>query len=162
MTAFQGITQPIRLDSSAQRMLGKHLLTCYPQEACGILLGTAAAGGMHIKDYIPMHNVAPDPLHAFVPDPQQWIKALYNKPAPIGLFHSHPHTAPWPSSADLRGLCALGPEFKVYLIGAPGPDVSDGKALPVLRGFHIKRQIDPSGKTLSSRLQHAPLYVLLK
>jgi proteasome lid subunit RPN8/RPN11 len=158
MTAYQGKTQPIRLDSSVQLMLGKHLLTCYPYEACGVLLGAAAAGGMHIKDYVPMSNVAPDPLHAFVPDPREWVKALYNEPAPVGLFHSHPHSTPWPSPSDFKGLSALGPEFKVYLIGSPGTDKNEEITL---RGFHIDRLPDPSG-TAGYRLLHAPLYALLK
>lgn len=161
MTAFQGITPPIRLDSSVQRLLGKHLLSCYPHEACGILLGAAAAGGMHIKEYIPMRNVAPDPLHAFVPDPQDWVRALYRVPAPIGLFHSHPHSAPWPSSADIQGLRSLGSEFKVYLIGSPGTSGICGQVQPDLKGFHISHQPEPSGQPVSY-LKHAPLYVLLK
>lgn len=158
MTAHQGATQPIRLNATVQHMLGKHMLTCYPQEACGILLGTAAAGGMQIDSYVPMSNVAPDPLHAFVPDPREWVRTLYNETALIGLFHSHPHTAPWPSAADIKGLPALGPEFQVYLIGSPGADPSKA---PDWRGFYIVRQPDSEGK-LTYQLQQAPLYDLLK
>jgi proteasome lid subunit RPN8/RPN11 len=158
MTAHHGATQPIRLDISVQRLLGKHLLTSYPQEACGILLGAAAAGGMLINSYVPVSNVAPDPLHAFVPDPGEWVHILYNEPDLIGLFHSHPNTAPWPSPADLKGLPALGPEFRVYLIGAPG---SDSSKSPEFNGFHIVRGMDPVGRTTHQLLQ-APLYDLLK
>lgn len=158
MTAYQGTTPPIRLDSSVQHMLGKHLLTCFPHEACGLLLGTAAAGGMLISSYVPMSNVAPDPLHTFVPEPREWVKALYSDPAPIGLFHSHPSSPPWPSAADLLGLTSLGPQFKVYLIGSPG---NDGDDLPVLNGFIIDRQPGPDGKR-SPQLLPAPLYALLK
>jgi proteasome lid subunit RPN8/RPN11 len=135
-------------------MLGKHLLSCYPQEACGVLLGAAAAGGMCIDSYVPIRNVAPDPLHSFVPEPGEWIRALYREPAPVGLFHSHPHSAPLPSLADLDGLSALGPEFKVYLIGSPG----NGKTSePVLNGFLIQRQESSCGSVQTHTLQHAPL-----
>lgn len=157
MTAYPGSIPPIRLDSSVQLMLGKHLLTCFPHEACGLLLGAAAAGGMLISSYVPLSNVAPDPLHTFVPEPQEWVRALYSDPAPIGLFHSHPSSSPWPSAADLQGLTSLGPHFKVYLIGSPG-QVDD---LPVLNGFIIDRQLGNDGK-LSRQLLHAPLYALLK
>ncbi|MNC46869.1 hypothetical protein D3C75_959020 [compost metagenome] len=128
------------------------MLTCYPHEACGVLLGAAAAGGMHIDRYLPMRNVAPDPLHAFVPDPKDWVAALYLEPAPVGLFHSHPHTAPWPSGADIQGLSSLGSQFQVYLIGSPG--LSHGA--PWLNGFLIDRQPDTSGK-LSYKLLHSTL-----
>lgn len=153
MTAFQGIPQSIRLSSSVQRMLGKHLLSCYPQEACGILLGAAAAGGMCIDSYVPIRNVAPDPLHSFVPEPAEWIRALYREPALVGLFHSHPHSAPWPSLADLEGLPSLGPEFKIYLIGSPG---SSDSIEPELNGFLIQRQ-ENSGSAQTHTLQHVAL-----
>ncbi|MNI20267.1 CysO-cysteine peptidase [compost metagenome] len=152
MTAFQGNLQPIKLDASVQQALGKHMLTCYPHEACGVLLGAAAAGGMHIDRYLPMRNVAPDPLHAFVPDPQEWVAALYLTPAPVGIFHSHPHTEPWPSSADIRGLSSLGAGFQVYLIGSPGLSSNP----PRLNGFLIDRQPDSTGKP-SYKLLHSTL-----
>ncbi|WP_410511803.1 M67 family metallopeptidase [Paenibacillus sp. BR2-3] len=157
MTAFQGNIQPIGLKPSVQQALGEHLLSCYPREACGILLGAAAAGGMRINTYVPIRNVAPDPLHAFTPHPEDWVKALYLEPAPIGLFHSHPHSAPTPSLSDLRGLPALGPEFHVYLIGAPGTDTN----IPLLNGYYIDRKRDAGGK-LSLHLLQAPVYALLK
>ncbi|MGN7760645.1 Mov34/MPN/PAD-1 family protein [Paenibacillus sp. 22594] len=150
MTAFQGNIQPIKLNTSVQQALGKHLLSCYPHEACGVLLGTAAAGGMRIDRYLPLRNVAPDPLHTFVPDPKEWIRALYHEQAPVGLFHSHPHTAPWPSSADIQGLPSLGPEFQIYLIGSPGPKSGEPMCL---YGFQILRQPDPSGQLIHKLLQ---------
>lgn len=158
MTAFQGTTPPVWLDPSVQLMLGKHLLSCLPHEACGILLGTAAAGGILISSYVPLSNVAPDPLHAFEPDPREWVKALYSDPAPIGLFHSHPISPPLPSAADMQGLKALGPEFKVYLIGSPG---TDSGLLPVLNGFIISRESSTEGKT-AVQLLPATLQALLK
>lgn len=158
MTANQGVHLSIELNSSVQEILGKHLLTCYPHEACGILLGAAAAGGMRIDNYLPMRNVAPDPLHAFIPDPAEWVKALYMNPPPIGLFHSHPSSAPWPSTSDLNGLPSLPGSFQVYLIGSPGiPDSSP----PVFNGFYISRKSNAKGK-IECSLQQATLYALLK
>ena len=142
MTTSQGKLQPIRLKYSVRQALGKHLLSCYPHEACGILLGVAAAGGMHIDTYVPMRNVAPDPLHTFTPDPKMWIHALFHEARLIGLFHSHPNAPPVPSVHDLDGLFALGPEFKVYLISSPGPEEYYS---PVINGYYIEQFIDLSG-----------------
>ncbi|ULO05696.1 M67 family metallopeptidase [Paenibacillus sp. 19GGS1-52] len=158
MTAIQGDIQPIRLKPSVQQALGKHLLSCYPHEACGVLLGAAAAGGMLIDTYVPISNVAPDPLHAFVPHPSEWIKALYNVPSPIGLFHSHPHSTPLPSAADLSGLTALGAEFQIYVIGSPGQGDNN---VPYFGGYYIDRQLVIDGRS-SPRLIQAPIYALLK
>ncbi|WP_025697392.1 Mov34/MPN/PAD-1 family protein, partial [Paenibacillus forsythiae] len=138
--------------------LGKHLASVLPHEACGVLLGAAAAGGMRIDTYVPMRNVAPDPLHAFVPHPADWISALYLSPPPVGLFHSHPRAAPQPSSSDLRGLTGLGDHFAVYLIGAPGAE----PASPLLlNGYGIQRTRTEEG-VLSVSLIQANLQVLLK
>ncbi|MEK3740131.1 MULTISPECIES: M67 family metallopeptidase [Paenibacillus] len=158
MAAFQGNVQPIRLKYSVQQALGKHLLSCYPHEACGVLLGAAAAGGMLIDTYVPLRNVAPDPLHTFTPHPEEWINVLYNEPTIIGLFHSHPHSAPIPSVTDYKGLTALGPEFALYLIGSPNTKDSGN---PILNGFYIERLPDDHGN-LSRGLSQAPLHVLLK
>ena len=157
MTASQENIRPIGLKYSIQQALGKHLLSSYPQEACGILLGAAAAGGMQIDNYVPICNVAPDPLHAFIPHPEEWVRALFLEPAPVGLFHSHPNSAPFPSYADLKGLSALGPEFSVYLIGSPGDDPNH----PLLKGYNILRERDFSGN-LTYHLQPTELYALLK
>jgi proteasome lid subunit RPN8/RPN11 len=105
-----------------------------------------------------LNNVAPDPLHAFEPDPREWVKALYSDPAPIGLFHSHPISPPLPSAADMQGLKALGPDFMVYLIGSPG---TDSGLLPVLNGFIISRESSTEGKT-AVQLLPATLQALLK
>ncbi|WP_379138993.1 Mov34/MPN/PAD-1 family protein [Paenibacillus sp. sgz500958] len=157
MTAFQGQFPPIGLKNSAQQLLGEHLLSSYPREACGILLGAAAAGGMRIDTYVPIRNVAPDPLHAFIPHPEDWVKTVYLEPAPIGFFHSHPHSSPEPSFSDLAGLTALGPEFLVYLIGSPGQDSQH----PSLNGYYIDRFRNVHGK-LECRLVQAAVYALLK
>lgn len=158
MATFQGNIQPIRLGPSVQQALGKHLMSSFPNEACGILLGAAAAGGMHIDTYVPMRNVAPDPLHTFIPHPKEWINALYNEPNLIGLFHSHPNTAPIPSVADLQGLSALGPEFKVYLIGSPGPK---DDCFPKINGYYIEWLSELIGNP-TRQLVQAPLHALLK
>jgi len=157
MTAFQGKIPPIGLTASVQQVLGEHLLASLPREACGVLLGTAAAGGMRIDTYVPIRNVAPDPLHNFMPHPEDWVKAMYLEPAPIGLFHSHPRTGPNPSTADLNGLTALGPQFQIYLIGSP----REGLAHPLLHGYYINHEKDSGGKP-RPRLVQAPLQALLK
>ncbi|WP_025691728.1 Mov34/MPN/PAD-1 family protein [Paenibacillus zanthoxyli] len=158
MTAFQGTVPPIWLKPSVYQALGKHLASVLPHEACGVLLGAAAAGGMRIDTYLPMRNVAPDPLHAFVPHPADWISALYLAPPPIGLFHSHPLAAPQPSSADLDGLTGLGDHFAVYLIGAPGKEPAN----PILlNGYSIQRTRTEGGERSVSLIE-TPLQVLLK
>ncbi|NGM84505.1 hypothetical protein G5B47_19020 [Paenibacillus sp. 7124] len=158
MTAFQGKLPPIWLKPSVYQALGKHLASALPHEACGVLLGAAAAGGMLIDNYVPMRNVAPDPLHTFVPHPADWISALYLSPPPVGLFHSHPRTLPIPSIADYDGLSGLDEHFAVYLIGTPGIEPEH----PIhLNGYHIQRTRTGDGPRSISLIE-SKLQVLLK
>ncbi|MBY9082471.1 Mov34/MPN/PAD-1 family protein [Paenibacillus sp. HN-1] len=158
MTAYQGTAPTIQLKPSVYQALGKHLASSLPHEACGVLLGAAAAGGMRIDTYVPMRNVAPDPLHAFVPHPADWVAALFMTPPPIGLFHSHPRSAPFPSAADYAGLHGLEEHFAVYLIGAPGPAAGE----PIqLNGYEIIRTRTGLGP-LTLGLAEAQLQLLLK
>ncbi|WP_310549865.1 M67 family metallopeptidase [Paenibacillus glufosinatiresistens] len=168
MTAFQGGISAIRLKPAVQQELGKHLLTSLPHEACGVLLGAAAAGGMRIDGYMPMRNVAPDPLHSFVPHPADWVRAVCRTPSPVGLFHSHPASPPVPSSADLRGLAGWQSLFAVCLIGSPPAQQGE---LPVWRGYRLSsRDRDgsiPSGmgaelELVPLELVPIPVHVLLR
>ncbi len=90
-----------------------------PMEACGVVLGEAAAGGIRISRFQPIRNVAPDPLHHFLLDDAEWIRCVFNEPQLIGLFHSHPRTAPVPSTEDLRNLPMFAGLLQAYLIGSP-------------------------------------------
>lgn len=158
MTAYQGTIPTLWLEPSVYQALGKHLASSLPHEACGLLLGAAAAGGMRIDSYVPMRNVAPDPLHAFLPHPADWVAALYRSPLPVGLFHSHPLADPVPSSADLDGLTGLEYSFAVYLIGAPGP--TPGHPV-LLNGYTITCTRRDDGKR-DMGLAKADIQLLLK
>ncbi|SET01322.1 M67 family metallopeptidase [Paenibacillus sp. NFR01] len=150
--------QAITMSSAVRGKLIKHMLDCLPQEACGVLVGTVEADGARINDYKPMANIAPDPQHFFLPDPRDWVQALYALPAPIGLFHTHPLAAPWPSAADIAGLSSLESSFSVYLIGAPEP--GDDSSLQ-LNGFYIEkaRMDNVSSEYL---LRHVPIVPISK
>lgn len=153
MSSHRQEYQAITMSSAARRKLIKHMLECLPQEACGVLVGTVEAEGARIDDYKPMANIAPDPQHVFLPDPGDWVKALYAQPAPIGLFHTHPLAAPWPSAADMAGLAALGGSFAVYLIGAPEPG---NDCSLQLNGFYIEKARMDNVST-EYQLRHVPI-----
>lgn len=155
LTAFQGNIAALQLHPSLRQALGEHLLSSYPHEACGLLLGAAAAGGMRINGYTPMRNVAPDPLHTFVPHPEDWVQAAFSDPAPVGFFHTHPNSPPVPSLRDLDGLSSLGPNYRVYLIGAPDPECGIR-----LQAYEIHRSAGPQG--IADGLIPIPHQFLLK
>lgn len=127
-----------------------------PQEACGVMLGETAAGGIRISRFQPIRNVAPDPLHHFTLDDAEWIRCVFSEPKLIGIFHSHPQTRPDPSLEDLRALPAFAGLLQMYLIGSP--DLENG-----LRShMHLNGYLIESLKESQDPAQHVvPSYNLL-
>jgi proteasome lid subunit RPN8/RPN11 len=77
-----------------------------PNEACGAFFGTLEQDFIIIEDFMAITNVAACPSNHFVFDRDPLLQLLYaSKKLPwIGVFHSHPSTAPYPSDEDLRYL----------------------------------------------------------
>lgn len=83
------------------REIAEHAMAQAPREACGILAGQ----GSRISKGLPVHNIAPAPRLQFQLDPVEQLKALKTIDALglnwIGVYHSHPRTAPIPSDQDI-------------------------------------------------------------
>jgi proteasome lid subunit RPN8/RPN11 len=79
--------------------------SAYPEECCGVLLGTdLAASRPRIAEIAVLPNEAPDRLRRFALS----TAALANvsrqhrgRHDVVGFFHSHPNGRAWPSQADL-------------------------------------------------------------
>lgn len=110
---------PIQITREVIHSIGKHMTTCLPEEACGILLGSSSEYSLLLDDYIPVRNTASEPRHRFSLEPAAWTSLLLSEPRICGLFHSHPADPPVPSQDDIRQLQAFGSLFKVYFIGTP-------------------------------------------
>jgi proteasome lid subunit RPN8/RPN11 len=74
-----------------------------PQEACGLLLGT----GLTVQRVHPLPNSDPHSEQGFILDPQLLVKALYaadeETMTVVGVYHSHPRSASFPSDRDIQG-----------------------------------------------------------
>jgi [CysO sulfur-carrier protein]-S-L-cysteine hydrolase len=73
-------------------------------ETCG-LLGARNGDALH---YYPVRNVAADTATRFEMDPQQQIRVMKalreNDEQLLAIVHSHPHSPPAPSAADMEGF----------------------------------------------------------
>lgn len=127
MTKLPG-NEEMFIDAAVARELTTHTLLQLPQEACGVLLGTATAGGIRIEQFHPIRNVAPDPLHAFTFHPEEWVPFCLKSEKLIGIVHSHPYSLPIPSQDDLTHLHAYGHLLDVYLICSP---MTDGTSISI-------------------------------
>ncbi|MBE9914336.1 M67 family metallopeptidase [Paenibacillus donghaensis] len=138
MPASHETRQEIWLCASCKKQISEHLTSGLPYETCGVLQGRADMDGLWIDNFIPIRNAAPDPLHHFSLHPEDWTKACLRGDGLIGLFHSHPHSPPLPSSEDLRQLPLFAGMLGVYLIGSPDGD--DGEIR--LNGYRIRQGSD--------------------
>ncbi|WP_434751836.1 Mov34/MPN/PAD-1 family protein [Paenibacillus amylolyticus] len=119
MAALHGQQNTLILPRSVEQEMSRHMHLSLPQEACGVVLGESAAGGIRISRFQPIRNVAPDPLHHFSLDQTEWIQCFYSECTIVGIFHSHPYTWPIPSQEDLQSLPHFAGMLQAYLIGAP-------------------------------------------
>ncbi|MFS0857070.1 Mov34/MPN/PAD-1 family protein [Paenibacillus taichungensis] len=143
MAALHGQQNTFYIPSSVEQEMSKYMFASLPLEACGVVLGEAAAGGIRISRFQPIRNVAPDPLHHFSLEDAEWIRCLFNEPQLIGLFHSHPRTTPIPSNEDLRNLPIFAGLLQVYFIGSPDL-TADTQSKMLLNGYQIHSNVDPS------------------
>lgn len=110
----------IHIPSVLLHRLQRYICSCLPKEACGALLGHTVRGQLHISGLIPIPNVAADPYHQFEFDGATWVNCVMQEPALIGIFHSHPTSAPIPSEHDSQHLQWFGSALTIYLITGIG------------------------------------------
>ena len=109
----------------------EHAKKGYPNEACGILAGTAEM----ITDFIPMKNADESAISYFM-DPKEQLsvfKTMRGKGVDMrGIFHSHVASEAYPSQKDVR--LAFYPDVSYLIVS-----LSD-RIKPVLRSFKIKEE----------------------
>jgi proteasome lid subunit RPN8/RPN11 len=92
--------QRIHIQPEHWEDMRRHILSCLPNEACGILSGI----GERIQEVIPVTNVLQSP-YRFRMDPAEQLTALQrideNRLEMIGIYHSHVHGPEDPSATDL-------------------------------------------------------------
>lgn len=82
--------------------IGAHAISCYPEEACGLLVGNGATGT--VLEFHACVNIAKS-ARVFTLDPLQHLRierdAENRGLGVIGVMHSHTHTEAYPSATDI-------------------------------------------------------------
>ena len=106
-----------------------------PRECCGLLIGR----GRHVQFAVPVANIDANSARYRVDDAahitlRRTLRAFVPPVEIVGVYHSHPNGAAWPSERDVRE--ALYPEWFHFIIGLGGrrPDVRAFR----LRGGRIR------------------------
>ncbi len=123
----------ILIDPADLRKIVDAAETAYPEEACGLLVGSVRGNGeITVAAVHPARNVAAEPRHRFEVDPALHLALQRNSRADgtrvVGLFHSHPDHSAQPSATDLAE--GIDPDL-VWLITS----VVQGQA--VLTAAHV-------------------------
>lgn len=119
--------KPLRLEVPAQiyEAMMVHSRFTYPEEACGLL---AADDAGNLRMVYCLTNVEHS-ASSYTIDPTEHFRALQHAESRgwklAGAFHSHPHSAAFPSATDLR--LAAEPDWVYLIIGLGRPSA--------LRGF---------------------------
>ena len=114
----------MRIRADVVEAITAHARRERPRECCGILIGAAD----EVVEAVAADNVAAEPLRAYEVSPADHIaqirrcrdtaKADGSVLNVVGVYHSHPHSAPVPSPTDLDQAY----EEYVYLIAGPADD----------------------------------------
>ena len=132
------------LPAAVRRAILAHAAREAPSECCGFLLGT----GARVSHAIPARNVAPTPSTRFRIDDAAHLalrRSLRDAVPPlgiVGIYHSHPASAPEPSPTDLAE--AWYPEWLYVIAGRTGRQwqlrafrLGEGRARPVRLGAGV-------------------------
>jgi len=128
----------MNIRSAVCEAIREHAWRDRPRECCGILLGV----GDEIVEAVEAANVAAEPLRRYEVSPADHFAQIRRCRASagagthalgiIGVYHSHPHSAPVPSPTDLEQAF----EEYVYVIAGP----VDGSAPFEIRGYRLNRE----------------------
>ncbi len=92
----------LAISSTVLAELVAHAYACYPEEACGLLIGTAATA--EVARFIPCENTTHS-AKVYSIAPKALLRAERDAEADglevIGVVHSHTHTEPYPSPTDV-------------------------------------------------------------
>ena len=111
----------MRITWNAARSIGDHALDETPREACGLLAGR----GELISLALPMRNAASRPERDYALDPKEQIRALKRIDSRglewLGVYHSHPDSAPIPSRSDISAAVDSGLPHLIASLESPSP-----------------------------------------
>ncbi len=120
----------MELPAQIRQALVAHSVFSYPQEACGLL---AADGAGRLRMAFCLTNADASPTR-YTLDPTEHFRALRFAERQgwelTGVFHSHTHSAPYPSPTDVA--LAADPGWLYVIVG-----LADLRS-PQVRGYWIR------------------------
>lgn len=123
------------LQEDYERMVA-HARACLPEEACGLIAGTAEGDNKEIRKVYLLTNIDHSEEHFFL-DPREQLAAIKDMRAnglkPLGNWHSHPETPSRPSDEDKRLAYDSSASYLILSLM--------DRRNPVLNSFHISGEL---------------------
>lgn len=105
---------PIQISAAVCAALARHAESERPAECCGLLSGNDHL----VVAHHPLENVAAEPQSRYFASPETLFAAMRRIREAgqqlLGIYHSHPKTAAYPSPADVEA--AFYPEALYFII----------------------------------------------
>ncbi len=115
------------------RCICSHGIKAYPHEGCGVLIGTNTLKHNTVTAVHPMQNIWPveeERSCRFRIDARAWIRLeleIMDQPVDIiGIFHTHPDSAPIASAHDLEW--ATWPGYSYLITGIAGGAAGESRS----------------------------------
>ncbi len=87
------------------KALADHARGCMPNESCALLLGSVDGGDATVSEVVLAENSERSPRRFAIPNGQlirAYEEAERKGVGVVGIFHSHPDSAAYPSDTDAR------------------------------------------------------------
>lgn len=126
-------TRPLHVSAMIMKQIGEHAIACYPEEACGLLVGSGATNT--VLEFHPTENTAKSARVYTINAREHLIIEREAENAGlevIGVIHSHTHTEAYPSGTDVAQ--APDPTWQ-YMI------VTLKRGVPEPRNFRIINEV---------------------
>lgn len=110
--------------------MNAHLLSTYPEEGCGVMLGTEQQGTREVVRVIAFENRREDSRHnRYTIAPEQFLAAEQSARASgldlLGFYHSHPDHPARPSAFDLENAW---PYYSYVIVSVEQGRVADTRS----------------------------------
>lgn len=100
----------VAIESGPFAIMTRHAEQTYPQECCGLMLGSEDGGSRRVTQALPLANAYPGPQEdRYEIAPEDLLRAERAARSAglsiIGVYHSHPNCGAYFSRTDLENAC---------------------------------------------------------
>ncbi|MFA5774801.1 MAG: M67 family metallopeptidase [Ilumatobacteraceae bacterium] len=133
------LARTLSISGTLLEQIGAHAISCYPEEACGLLVGNSSTHT--VLEFHSCVNIAKS-ARVYTLDPLQHLRIERDAESRgldvIGVMHSHTHTEAYPSATDIGQ--APDPTWH-YMIVTLMRGVSEPRSFRIVNGKVAEEEV---------------------